>query len=230
MLDNEETHSHTVDIIAMPTVSSVETINMMPRHPNIIKTGDQVWVLFDLTDSERIDAVTITLNDGQVFNVASYEDGQNIFKINSFDASNYDQYEVVAANVEISHPYNGLDDSSEADSDPALTTPFVDEEQVVINDIKFFVNGVENVNNEFSAEMENDFYVEATFVAYTNHVNTVNNVVLHYTPTATAGAPTLMSTVFESEEVNGYVKNTYTYRWEQNDFDYNEFISNANPP
>ncbi len=230
MLDNEETHSHTVDITSIPTVSNVEAINMFPRHPSIIKTGDQVWVFFNLTDSERIDAVTITLNDGQVFNVASYQDGQNIFKINSFDASNYDQYEVVAANVEISHPYNGLDDSSEANSDPNVTIPFVDEDQVVINDIKFFVNGVENVDNEFSAEMDDDFYVEATFVAYTNHINTANNVDLNYTPTATAGAPTLMSTVFESEEVNGYVKNTYTYRWTQDDFDYNEFISNANPP
>ncbi len=229
MLDNEETHTHTIDITPMPTVSNVAVQNNSPENQNIIKDGDVVDVTFELTDSERIDAVTITLNDGQIFNVANYQDGLNTFVINSFDTSDYDQYEVVSANVEISHPYNGLDDSSDVNSNPALSTPFVDEDQVVISDIKFFVNGQENVDNEFSAELEDDFYVEGIFVAYQNHID-INNVILNYTPTAAAGLPTLMSTTFESEEVNGFIKNTYVYRWEQADFDYNEFVDAGNPP
>jgi len=229
MLDNENTSSHIVDITPMPTVSNVVVLNNSPEHQDIIKNGDSIDISFDLTDSERIDNVTVTLNDGQVFNVATYNDGQNVLTLDPFDASDYDQYGVVAANVEISHPYNGLDDSSNADSDPALATPFVDEDQVVISDIKFFVNGQENTDNEFSAEIENDFYVEGIFVAYENHID-INNVVLNYTPTAAAGLPTLMSTVLESEEVNGFVKNTYVYRWEQADFDYNQFIDAGNPP
>ena len=228
MLDNEETHSHTIDITPMPTVSNVIVLNNSPEHENIIKNGDVVDVTFELTDSERIDAVTVTLNDGQIFNVTNYQDGLNTFVINSFDTSDYNQYDLVAANVEISHPYNGLDDSSNADSDPLLTTPFVDDEQVVISDLRFFENGVESVNNEFSAELGRNFYVEATFVAYENHLDE-NNLLLNYS-NATANNPTFIVSAFASEEVIGYVKNTYTYRWVESDFDYNNFVDSGNPP
>jgi hypothetical protein len=228
MVDNENTTSHVVDIISQPTVSNVTVLNNSPEHQNIIKNGDAVDVTFDLTDSERIDAVTVTLSDNQVFNITTYNDGTNTLTIDPFDASNFAQYEVVAANVEISHPYNGLDNTSSADSDPMLNTPFVDEDQVVISDLRFFEDGVESLNNEFTAETGRNFYVEATFLAYENHLDE-NNLLLNYTATATAGIPTLVNSAFESEEVSGFVKKTYTYRWIEADFDYNEFVDSVGP-
>lgn len=228
MLDNENTTSHIVDITPMPTVSNVVVLNNSPEHQNIIKNGDAVDVSFDLTDVERIDEVTITLSNGMDYDVPNYTEGANTFTITSFNTTNFAQYEVVAANVEISHPYNGLADSSDADSDSNLVTPFVDNNQVIISDIKFFEDGVESVNNEFTAETGRNFSVEATFVTYENHVDP-NDLTLNYTATAFAGVPTLISSPDESTPVAGFVKKTFTYEWVEADFDYNNFVDSVGP-
>lgn len=232
MLDNTRTKSHIVDITPIPTVTNVVVANNSPEHPNIIKQGDVVNVSFNLTDSERIDAVNITLNNGQVFPVASYVDGNNVYTINSFNTTSYAQYAFVNATVAIAHPYERLADNSSANSNSAVVKPFVDNNQVVISDLKFFKNGLVNTDNEFSAETYNDFYVEATFVAYENHIN-ANNLLLNYVSSdhanAIAGIPTLMSTVNHSTPVTGFAKKTYTYRWEQNDFNYANFVDSTSP-
>lgn len=227
MLDNTKTHSHIVDVIPIPTVSNVVVQNTNPAHPNIIKNGDKVKVSFNLTDAERIDAVNITLKNMPVFPITNYVDGYNELIINPFNTAGYAQYEFVTASVAIVHPYERLADNSSANNNAAAVKTFVDNNQVVISDLKFFENGVEKTDNVFSAEAHDDFYVEATFVAYDGHIS-ANKLLLNYAGVV-AGTPTLMSSPVQSTPVTGFPKNTFTYRWEKSKFDYAKFVDSVAP-
>ncbi len=236
MVDNETSTTADVDITAIPTVANVLVYNADPQNDNIhsfepaiVEDGNKVNVNFDLTDIERIDAVSITLYTDDNNNVkteavalASIVEGNNTIAIEDVATTGLNQYSALRAKVEITHNYVNNLDSSFAESNNALLYPFIDDAQIVVEDIKFFVNGVESLNNEISAEMADQLVIEATLVAYDGMMD-VNDVTLNYN-TFVADAPIQVSSIFESTPVDSYPRNTFVYRWTNEDFNYDNFV------